>query len=56
MATALNPVIGYNSAAGISKEAYRTGKTVKELVVEKGILNQKEASRILNPSRLTGKR
>lgn len=55
MATALNPVIGYASAAEISKEAYLTGKTVKQLVIEKGILSKKEAERILNPEGLTGK-
>jgi fumarate hydratase class II len=55
MATALNPVIGYASAAKISAEAYRTGKNVKQLVVEKNILKEKEASRVLDPRRLTGK-
>lgn len=55
MATALNPVVGYASAAGVSKEAYRTGKTVKQLAVEKGILKKKEADRILDPTRLTGR-
>ncbi|KPK01257.1 MAG: aspartate ammonia-lyase [Nitrospira bacterium SG8_35_4] len=54
MATALNPVIGYSSAAEVSKEAYRTGKTVKQLAVEKGILNKKDADRVLDPARLTG--
>lgn len=55
MATALNPIIGYASAAEISKEAYRTGKTVKQLVIEKGILKKNDADRILDPLRLTGK-
>lgn len=55
MATALNPVIGYSSAAEISKEAYRTGKTVKDLAVEKGILTEKQAKRVLDPVKLTGK-
>ena len=55
MATALNPVIGYEAAAGISKEAYRTGKTVKEIVIAKGILNRSEAERLLDPTGLTGK-
>jgi len=54
-ATALNPVAGYALAAEISKEAYITGKTLKELAVEKGILTEKEADRILDPRRLTGK-
>jgi len=53
MATALNPVIGYASAAEVSKEAYRTGKTVKEIIIEKGILKKKEAERLLDPIRLT---
>ncbi|RJQ48102.1 MAG: aspartate ammonia-lyase [Nitrospiraceae bacterium] len=55
MATALNPVTGYSYAAEISKEAYRTGKTVKQVVIEKGVLDKKEADRILSPLKLTGK-
>ncbi len=55
MATALNPIVGYASAAEVSKEAHRTGKTVKEVVIEKGILKETEANRLLDPQRLTGK-
>ena len=55
MATALNPVIGYAAAAEVSKEAYRTGKTVRQLAVEKGILTENKAKTILNPKKLTGK-
>jgi fumarate hydratase class II len=55
MATALNPIIGYSSAAELSKEAYRTGKSVQQLAVEKGILSKSDARRILEPKRLTGK-
>jgi fumarate hydratase class II len=54
MATALNPIIGYTAAADVSKEAYRTGKTVKEVVVKKRILSKSEADRLLNPARLAG--
>jgi fumarate hydratase class II len=54
MATALSPIIGYASAAEISKEAYRTGKTIKQIAVEKGILKEDEANRLLDPQRLTG--
>lgn len=53
LATALNPTIGYSSAAEISKEAYRTGKTIRQIAVEKGILTEQEAKRILDPMRLT---
>lgn len=55
MATALNPFVGYASAAEVSKEAYRTGKTVKQLTVEKGILKKRDADRLLDPTRLTGR-
>jgi fumarate hydratase class II len=55
MATALNPVIGYASAAEVSKEAYRTGKTVKQIAVDKGILKGSNADKILDPQRLAGK-
>jgi len=52
LATALSPIIGYASAAEVSKEAYRTGKTIKQIVIEKGILKEKEAKRLLDPKRL----
>ena len=55
MATALNPVIGYAAASEIAKEAYRTGKTVKQVVIEKGILKKSEADRLLDPGKLAGK-
>lgn len=55
MATALNPIVGYTAAAEVSKEAYETGKTVRQIAIEDGILNKKDASRILDPNKLTGK-
>ena len=55
MATALNPIIGYSAAADVSKEAYRTGKTVRDLAVEKGIITEKKAKTVLDPRKLTGK-
>ncbi len=51
LATALNPVIGYSSAAVISKESYRSGKTVKQVSIKKGLLTEK----VLNPRKVTGK-
>lgn len=52
IATALNPVIGYSAAAEIAKEAVASGKTIKALVIEKGILSRDKAENILNPERL----
>jgi fumarate hydratase class II len=53
IATKLNPIIGYEKAAEIAKEAGRTGKTVKQIVIEKGILSPVEAEKILDPRYLT---
>jgi len=55
MATALSPIVGYASAAEISREAYRTGKTVKQVAVERGILKKAQADEMLDPRRLTGR-
>ena len=49
MCTSLAPIIGYDSAAKIAYEAYQTGKTIKELVLEKEILNADEVENFLNP-------
>ena len=53
IATKLNTLIGYEKAAEIAKEAGQTGKTVKQIVVEKGILSAEDAERILDPKHLT---
>ena len=42
MATGLNPYVGYEQAAALAKEAFRTGKTVRELCREKGVLSLEE--------------
>lgn len=51
--TALAPVIGYDASAAISKEAYKTGKTVREVACEKTQLSEEELDRILNPESMT---
>lgn len=55
IATALNPIIGYSAAADISKEAYRSGKKVKQIAIDRGALKQNEADRILDPRKLINK-
>ncbi len=54
MVTALAPEIGYDAAAGIAKEAFKTGKTVREVAREKKLLSEEELTRILEPRRMTG--
>ena len=53
LVTALNPVIGYLKGAEVAKEAMATGRTIKEVVVEKGYLTAAEADRILDARRMT---
>ncbi len=50
--TALNPFIGYENATAIAKEALETGKSVYELVLEKGLLTKEELDKILSPEEM----
>jgi len=51
--TALNPHLGYDVAAQLVKEAMKTGMTIKELILEKGLLTQEEMDEILDPIQMT---
>ncbi len=53
MCTALAPEIGYDAAAAIAKESYKTGRTVREIALEKKILPVKRLNEILDPMRMT---
>ncbi len=53
LVTALAPKIGYAEAAKLAKEAIRTGQTVKELVVEKGLLQGAELEDVLDLRAMT---
>src|SRR3989449_7791859 len=53
MCTALAPEIGYEAAAEIAKEAYRTGKTVREVALEKKVLPAARLADLLDPWRMT---
>lgn len=50
LATALNLFVGYEKAASIAKEAAETGKTLKELVMEKGLFTAREWEAIAQAS------
>jgi aspartate ammonia-lyase len=52
LATALNPYIGYDRAAEIAKEAFETGRSVYDLVMERGILSKKQLDRLLSPQNM----
>jgi len=53
LATALNPYIGYLAAAEVAKEALATGRSIREVVIEKGLLEAEELDRILDPKAMT---
>lgn len=51
IATALAPVIGYDRAAAIAKEAAGTGRTIREVARERTNLSEAELSQLLNPEK-----
>ena len=53
MCTSLAPIIGYDNAAAIAKEAYASGRTVREVAREKGVLSDEELDRVLDPLSMT---
>ena len=54
MGTALAPEIGYDKAAALVKEAYRTGKTVREVAREKSGIPEERLQELLDPARQAG--
>ncbi|HEX9671047.1 MAG TPA: class II fumarate hydratase, partial [Thermoanaerobaculia bacterium] len=53
MVTSLVPKIGYDAAAEIAKESVKTGRTVRELAREKGVLPEAELNEALDPRGMT---
>lgn len=56
LATALNPHIGYENSTWAAREALRSGRSVAELVLEKGWMSAEELNRVLKPEVLTAPR
>ena len=53
MATSLNPYIGYERAAALTKEAFATGKTIRQVCQEQGVLPSQQLDEALDPWRMT---
>jgi len=53
MVTSLNPYIGYEKAAKLTKEAFASGKTIRELCVEQSILPKETLDAALDPFSMT---
>ncbi|MGE5570876.1 MAG: class II fumarate hydratase [Rhodospirillales bacterium] len=54
MATALVPEIGYDKAATLAKEAYRTGKTIREAAREQSGIPEARLNELLDPAKQAG--
>jgi len=53
LVTALNPIIGYDAAAEIAKQAYADGRRIIDVAAEKTSLSREELGRLLDPRALT---
>jgi fumarate hydratase class II len=53
MCTSLAPIIGYDKAAEIAKESFKTGKTVRQVALEKKLMSESELNKALDPKRMT---
>lgn len=51
--TALLPHVGYENASMLAKEAYSTGRAIKEIILEKGLLSEADMNHILSPAEMT---
>ena len=52
LATALNPVIGYDDAAKIAKESIRTGKSIRQLASARGV-SESALNKVLDLAKMT---
>ncbi|MEM7227424.1 MAG: class II fumarate hydratase [Planctomycetota bacterium] len=53
MCTSLAPEIGYDAAAKVAKEAFKTGQTVREYVLEHELIAPKRLDELLDPTSMT---
>ncbi len=53
LVTALNPIIGYDQAAKVAKEAYRRGVSVKQVALEQKLITADQAAALFDLSKMT---
>jgi fumarate hydratase, class II len=53
MCTSLAPIIGYDQAADIAKESFKTGQTVREIARQRKLMSDAELDKALNARRMT---
>jgi aspartate ammonia-lyase len=52
LVTALNPLLGYEKTSEIAEEALRSGKSVVDVVLEKGYLSREQLEKVLSPEKM----
>lgn len=52
--TALNPYIGYKNSTKVAKEALETGRSVYDIVIEKGLMTREKLDEALDPKAMLG--
>ncbi len=53
LVTVLAPYIGYNASAAIAKESVASGRSIREIVLEQGLMAVEELDRVMQPEHLT---
>lgn len=53
LVTVLNPLLGYEKAAEIAKEYLASGKSIKEIILEKGLMSKEKLDEVFDVGRLT---
>ena len=53
MCTSLAPIIGYDKAADVAKESFKTGKTVRQVAAERKLMGDAELKRAMDARRMT---
>ncbi len=53
LVTALNPVLGYKATSQVAKKALETGRPIREIVLEEGLLDADWLDVLLSPKRMT---
>lgn len=53
LVTALNPIIGYQNGAAVAKQSLAENRSIKEIVVEKGLMQPEEVEKALDARAMT---
>jgi aspartate ammonia-lyase len=53
LVTSLNPHIGYLNAAAVAKESLETGKSLREIVLEKGLMTEEQLATVLDLEKMS---